>query len=59
MRTIQTCGGFDGEVYNITVAFEKHAITLDGLSKEDMLELQSCIDCMLFQEESDGTGKTS
>ncbi len=59
MRTIQTCGGmFDGE-YSITVAFEKHAISLEGLSKEDMLELQSCIDCMLFEEESDGTGTTS
>jgi hypothetical protein len=59
MRTIQTCGGMcDGE-YSITVAFQKHAITLDGLSKEDMLQLQSCIDCMLFEEESDGTGTTS
>jgi hypothetical protein len=58
MRTIQTCGGFDGEVYNITVAFEKHAITLDGLSVEDMLDLQSCIDCMLMEDE-DGIGTTT
>jgi len=58
MRIIQTCGGFDGEVYNITVAFEKHAITLDGLSKEDMLELQSCIDSMIMEDE-DGIGTTS
>jgi hypothetical protein len=33
------------------VGFEKQAITLDGLSKDDMLELKSCIDCMLFEEE--------
>ena len=59
MRTIQTCGGFDGDFYNITVAFEKQAITLDGLSKDDVLELKSCIDCMLFEEESDGVGLTS
>ena len=59
MRTIQTCGGFDGDFYNITVAFEKQAITLDGLSKDDVLEIKSCIDCMLFEEESDGVGTTS
>jgi len=58
MRTIQTCGGFDGDFYNITVAFEKQAITLDGLSKDDVLELKSCIDCMLFEEENDGIGIT-
>ena len=59
MRTIQTCGGFDGDFYNITVAFEKQAITLDGLSKDDVLEIKSCIDCMLFEEENDGIGTTS
>jgi hypothetical protein len=59
MRTIQTCGGFDGDFYNITVAFEKQAITLDGLSKDDMLELKSCIDCMLLEEETNGIGLTS
>ena len=59
MRTIQTCGGFDGDFYNITVAFEKQAITLDGLSKDDMLEIQSCVECMLMEEENDGIGTTS
>jgi hypothetical protein len=49
--TIQTCGGFDGEVYNITVAFEKHAITLDGLTKEDIYEIASCAICMLPDED--------
>lgn len=59
MRTIQTCGSMSDDEYSLTIAFEKHAISLDGLSKEDMLELQSCIDCMLFEEEPDGTGTTS
>jgi hypothetical protein len=58
MRTIQTCGGMCDDEYSITVAFEKHAITLDGLSKEDMLNLQSCIDCMLMEDEN-GIGTTS
>jgi hypothetical protein len=61
MRTIQTCGSSnpDEDEYSLTIAFEKQAITLDGLSKDDVLELKSCIDCMLFEEENDGTGLTS
>lgn len=54
LNPIQTCGGFDGDLYNITICFtDPHCITLDGLSKEDMLELKSCIDCMLMEDESD------
>ena len=61
MSTIQTCGSSnpDEDEYSLTIAFEKQAITLDGLSKDDMLELKSCIDCMLFEEENDGIGTTS
>ena len=61
MRTIQTCGSSNPEEdeYSLTIAFEKQAITLDGLSKDDVLELKSCIDCMLFDEENDGIGLTS
>ena len=61
MRTIQTCGSSnpDEDEYSLTIAFEKQAITLDGLSKDDMLELKSCIDCMLFERETDGIGLTS
>ena len=61
MRTIQTCGSSNPEEdeYSLTIAFEKQAITLEGLSKDDVLELKSCIDCMLFEEENDGTGLTS
>jgi hypothetical protein len=61
MRTIQTCGSSnpDEDEYSLTIAFEKQAITLDGLSKDDVLELKSCIDCMLFEEENDGIGTTS
>ena len=60
MRTIQTCGGFDGDFYNITICFtDPHCITLDGLSEDDMLELKSCIDCLLFDGETDDVGLTS
>jgi hypothetical protein len=61
MRTIQTCGSSnpDEDEYSLTIGFEKQSITLDGLSKDDMLELKSCIDCMLFEEENDGIGTTS
>jgi hypothetical protein len=61
MRTIQTCGSSnpDEDEYSVTIAFEKQAITLDGLSKDDMLEIKSCIDCILFEEESDDVGTTS
>jgi len=47
---IQTAGTFDGEYYSLIIAFnDSHAISLDGLSKEDMLQLQSCVDCMLLE----------
>ena len=61
MRTIQTCGSSnpDEDEYSLTIAFEKQAITLDGLSKDDVLEIKSCIDCILFEEESDDVGITS
>jgi hypothetical protein len=60
MRTIQTCGSCnpDEDEYSLTIAFEKQSITLDGLSREDMLQLQSCIDCMIMEDE-DGIGTTS
>lgn len=46
---IQTCGSYHpDEDYTLTISFnDYHTITLDGLTKEDMLELKSCIDCML------------
>ena len=61
MRTIQAGGSSTPEEdeYSLTIAFEKQSITLDGLSKDDMLELKSCIDCMLFEEETDDVGLTS
>lgn len=59
MLSIQTSGVFDGEVYSLNVAFtNQHVVSLEGLSHEDMLELKSCIDCMLMEDE-DGIGTTS
>lgn len=63
MRTIQTTGSFDEiiGIYNISICIgENHVISLDGLTKDDMIELQSCIECMLFEEDFDGkTGTTN
>jgi uncharacterized membrane protein len=57
---IQTCGSYDGEFYSITISYNNyHTTTLDGLSEEDMLELQSCINCMLIEDEPNGVGLTS
>lgn len=59
MKTIQTSGTFDEEFYTLNIAFnDNHVVTLDGLSDEDMLELRSCIDCMLMEDEN-GIGTTS
>lgn len=53
-RTIQTSGTFDEEFYSLNISFnEYHVVTLDGLSKEDMIELKSCIDCMLTDDEGE------
>lgn len=59
LKPIQTCGTSDGDVYNLNIAFtDQHVVCLEGLSHEDMLELKSCIDCMLMEDE-DGIGTTS
>lgn len=51
LKPIQTCGSFDGDTYNLTICFtDEHCISLDGLSHEDMLELKSCIDCMVVED---------
>ena len=60
LKPIQTCGSYsEDDGYSLTLAFtDQHAITFDGLSHEDMLELKSCIDCMISEDE-DGTGTAS
>ena len=59
MKTIQTSGTYDGEFYLLNIAFnDHHVVTLDGLSDGDMLELKSCIDCMIMEDEY-GIGTTS
>lgn len=51
--TIQTTGSFEeiSNIFSLSIAIENHAITLDGLTKEDLLEIQSCIDCLIDSEE--------
>lgn len=59
LKPIQTSGTSDGEVYNLNIAFsDQHVVCLEGLSHKDMLELKSCIDCMLMEDE-DGIGTTT
>lgn len=41
-----TIGGVPGE-YELTCAIGDHAVTLSCLDEDDLLELQSCIDCIL------------
>lgn len=52
MNIIQTCGFYNpDDGYSICIALsDRHTITMDGLSKDDMLDLKSCIDCMIFEE---------
>lgn len=59
LNKIQTCGSFDDDAYSISIAFtDQHVVTLEGMSYDDMLELKSCIDCMLMEDEY-GIGTTS
>lgn len=52
MNKIQTSGSYDGECYTINVAFNDfHVMTLDGLSREDLNELASCITAMMSEED--------
>ena len=58
-KLIQTSGSYDGEFYSLNISCnDNHVITLDGLSEEDMIELQSCIDCMIMEDDN-GIGTTS
>jgi len=52
MNKIQTSGSYDGECYTINVAFNDfHVMTLDGLSREDLFELASCITVLMPQDD--------
>jgi hypothetical protein len=58
-KKIQTSGTYDGEFYSLNIAFnDNHVVTLDGLSEEDMIELNSCINCMIMEDDN-GIGTTS
>jgi hypothetical protein len=50
-RQIQTCGGYNpDDGYSFTIAFgDGPAMTLDGLTKEDLQEIQSCIECLMLE----------
>ena len=52
-RQIQTCGGYnEDDGYAFTIAFGKGpAMSLEGLTKEDIYEIASCALCMLPDED--------
>lgn len=52
-RQIQTCGGYNSEDgYTFTIAFGNGpAMSLEGLTKEDIYEIASCTLCMLPDED--------
>jgi hypothetical protein len=52
-RQIQTCGGYnEDDGYSFTIAFGSGpAMTLDGLTKEDIYQIASCALCMLPEED--------
>lgn len=53
-RQIQTCGSFieTDNLYTFSIAFgDGPAMSLDGLSKEDIYEIASCALCMLPDED--------
>jgi hypothetical protein len=52
-RQIQTCGGYnEDDGYSFSVAFgDGPCMTLDGLTKDDIMEIASCALCMLPDED--------
>jgi hypothetical protein len=50
---IQTCGGYnEDDGYSFTIAFcSGPAMTLDGLTKEDIYQIASCTLCMLPEDD--------
>lgn len=54
MNNIQTCGGYNPEDgYSFTICFgDGPAMTLDGLTKEDICDIASCALCLLPEEDA-------
>jgi hypothetical protein len=52
-KQIQTCGGYnEDDGYSFSIAFgDGPCMTLDGLTKDDIMEIASCALCMLPDED--------
>lgn len=51
MTNFQVAGTYDGEYFSVIISMsDKHAVSLEGLSRDDMIELRSCIECMLIED---------
>lgn len=60
MKKFNAYGYLCEELHTITLTWDGHrSVTLDGLLREDVLELQSCIQNILGEEQTDGVGTTS
>lgn len=54
IRQIQTCGSYNAidDSYTFSIAFgDGPAMSLDGLTKEDIYEIASCALCLLPEED--------
>ena len=53
MTKIQTCGSRDSltDEFNFSIAFSDNpTLTFEGLTREQVLNMRNCLDCMLWDE---------
>lgn len=53
MRNIQTCGSHDSltDEFSLSMAFgDGPALTFEGLTREQVINLRDCLDCMIWEE---------
>ena len=58
---IQTCGSHDGitDEFTLSMCFgESPALSFDGLTREQVINLRDCLDCMLWDEVDNDYGST-
>lgn len=59
--SIQTCGSHDSmtDEFTFSMAFgDNPAITFEGLTREQVVNLRDCLDCMLWHEQDSDYGET-
>jgi len=59
--SIQTCGSRDGltDEFTLSMCFgESPALSFEGLTREQVINLRDCLDCMLWDEVDNDYGST-